>query len=314
MSSSSLNYFKQYITRSTYVSKHILNVYKLGLLHSILPFLVCKTVCCIVDIDEVQYTCRLYTIVYQNSTKEIVLILMSLSYIPYHLIIFMMTRQCWFFSLLQITLFYKVKDILPLPPFSHMICCFFAFCSTGYTQSGNGRFLTYIPSWWKNLPRLVRAGDARPPPFTVFTITYKVAVCRPTPLFSVVCSTQTKRQSMVVLCLTFISLTGHTFAGFCYKKFNNGCQSVRSTIWPHALSVLDYSMSNEDFCPCLAWNSSVSNNIFAYFFLQATTVNRSFAHVSHLDFWEMSGFEPRQLPYNSQVLYQQCCPSLSRLT
>ncbi len=32
-----------------------------------------------------------------------------------------------------------------------------------YAQSGNGDFLAYIPSWWKNLPSLVRVGDARPP-------------------------------------------------------------------------------------------------------------------------------------------------------
>ncbi len=30
--------------------------------------------------------------------------------------------------------------------------------STQYTQSVNGRFLSYIPSWWKNYPRLVRGG------------------------------------------------------------------------------------------------------------------------------------------------------------
>ncbi len=45
-----------------------------------------------------------------------------------------------------------------------------------YTQSGNGRFLAYIPSWWKNQPWLVRVRGARPPPFTLVTITYKVVV------------------------------------------------------------------------------------------------------------------------------------------
>jgi hypothetical protein len=51
--------------------------------------------------------------------------------------------------------------------------------STEYTQSGNGRFLAYIPSLWKNQPWLVRVGSARPPPFTLFTFTYKVAVYTP---------------------------------------------------------------------------------------------------------------------------------------
>ncbi len=41
------------------------------------------------------------------------------------------------------------------------------FILTEYTQSGNYRFLAYIPSWWKNQPRLVRVGSARPPPFTL---------------------------------------------------------------------------------------------------------------------------------------------------
>jgi hypothetical protein len=54
------------------------------------------------------------------------------------------------------------------------------FCSglatTENTQSGNGRFPAYLPSRWKNLPRPVRVGGARPPPFTIVTITYKVAV------------------------------------------------------------------------------------------------------------------------------------------
>ncbi len=46
-----------------------------------------------------------------------------------------------------------------------------------YTQSGNGRFLAYIPS--KNQPWLVRVGVHSPPPFTIFTITYKVSVDAP---------------------------------------------------------------------------------------------------------------------------------------
>ncbi len=32
-----------------------------------------------------------------------------------------------------------------------------------YTQSGDCRFLAYIPSWWKKQPWLVRVGGARPP-------------------------------------------------------------------------------------------------------------------------------------------------------
>ncbi len=53
--------------------------------------------------------------------------------------------------------------------------------TTEYTQRGNCRFLAYIPSWWKNQPWLVRVrgGGARPPPFTLFTIMYKVAVFAP---------------------------------------------------------------------------------------------------------------------------------------
>ncbi len=46
-------------------------------------------------------------------------------------------------------------------------------------ESGNGRFLAYIPSRLKNQPSLVRVGGARPPPFTLFTITYKIAVYAP---------------------------------------------------------------------------------------------------------------------------------------
>ncbi len=49
-------------------------------------------------------------------------------------------------------------------------------------QSGNARFLSYIPSWWKNLPRLVRGGGAAAlqaqSSFTIF-IRYKVAVYAP---------------------------------------------------------------------------------------------------------------------------------------
>ncbi len=48
-----------------------------------------------------------------------------------------------------------------------------------HTQSGTCRFLAYIPLWWKNYPRLVRVGGARPPPFTIVTFKYKVAVYAP---------------------------------------------------------------------------------------------------------------------------------------
>ncbi len=54
--------------------------------------------------------------------------------------------------------------------------CRLVTCSEN-TQSGNGRFLAYIP--WKNEPTLVWVGSARPPPFTTFNITYKVAVYAP---------------------------------------------------------------------------------------------------------------------------------------
>jgi hypothetical protein len=37
--------------------------------------------------------------------------------------------------------------------------------STEYIQSGTGRFLAYIPSSWKNKPRLVRVGGCTPTPF-----------------------------------------------------------------------------------------------------------------------------------------------------
>jgi hypothetical protein len=33
---------------------------------------------------------------------------------------------------------------------------------TEYTQSGNGHFMAYIPSWWKNQPSLVRWGMHAP--------------------------------------------------------------------------------------------------------------------------------------------------------
>jgi hypothetical protein len=40
--------------------------------------------------------------------------------------------------------------------------------------------VAYIPLWWKNQPWLVRVGGARPcTPFTLFTITYKVALYAP---------------------------------------------------------------------------------------------------------------------------------------
>ncbi len=52
--------------------------------------------------------------------------------------------------------------------------------TTEYTQSGKSRFLAYISSW-KKKPWLVtvRVGGTRPPPFTLFTIMYKVAVNAP---------------------------------------------------------------------------------------------------------------------------------------
>ncbi len=50
--------------------------------------------------------------------------------------------------------------------------------TTEYTQSSNGVQM-YIPSWWKSQPWLVRMEGARPPPFTLFNITYKVAVYAP---------------------------------------------------------------------------------------------------------------------------------------
>jgi hypothetical protein len=51
---------------------------------------------------------------------------------------------------------------------------------TEYTQSGNGRFLAYtFHHDGKIRTGLVRVGGARPPPFTLCTITYKVAVYAP---------------------------------------------------------------------------------------------------------------------------------------
>ncbi len=48
--------------------------------------------------------------------------------------------------------------------------------STEYTQSSNGHFLANIPPWWKIQPRLVVVVGARPPCFTISTITYKLVV------------------------------------------------------------------------------------------------------------------------------------------
>ncbi len=50
------------------------------------------------------------------------------------------------------------------------------FLSTEYIQSGNGRFLAHIPSWWKISPASWWWGVHAHPPFPIFTITYKVAV------------------------------------------------------------------------------------------------------------------------------------------
>jgi len=49
----------------------------------------------------------------------------------------------------------------------------FKYHTAEYTQSGNCHFVAYIISWWKNQPRW-GWGVARPPPFTISTITYKV--------------------------------------------------------------------------------------------------------------------------------------------
>jgi hypothetical protein len=51
--------------------------------------------------------------------------------------------------------------------------------SIQYTQSGNIRFLAYIPSRWKNQPWLVRVEVHYPHPLTLFTITHQVAVYAP---------------------------------------------------------------------------------------------------------------------------------------
>ncbi len=53
--------------------------------------------------------------------------------------------------------------------------------STEYTQSGNGRFLAYITSWMmEKSAQPVEGGGCTPPPFTLFTIAYKVVVYAPT--------------------------------------------------------------------------------------------------------------------------------------
>ncbi len=41
----------------------------------------------------------------------------------------------------------------------------FTVTSTESTHSGNGHYLAYILSWWKNLPSLVRDGGCTPTPF-----------------------------------------------------------------------------------------------------------------------------------------------------
>ncbi len=51
--------------------------------------------------------------------------------------------------------------------------------ATEYTQSDNCRFLAHIPSWWKNQLWSVGVRGARPPPFSLFTITNKDAVYTP---------------------------------------------------------------------------------------------------------------------------------------
>jgi hypothetical protein len=48
-----------------------------------------------------------------------------------------------------------------------------------YTQNNNWHFLAFIPSWWKNLPILLRVVGARPSPFNISTITYKAVVYAP---------------------------------------------------------------------------------------------------------------------------------------
>ncbi len=52
--------------------------------------------------------------------------------------------------------------------------------TTEYTQSGDCRFLAYIPSWWKNHPWLVRVGGARPSPsLSAYYHHYKVGTYAP---------------------------------------------------------------------------------------------------------------------------------------
>ncbi len=46
----------------------------------------------------------------------------------------------------------------------------FTVTSTESTHSGNGHYLAYILSCWKNQPSLVRVVDARPPLFTISTL------------------------------------------------------------------------------------------------------------------------------------------------
>ncbi len=51
---------------------------------------------------------------------------------------------------------------------------------TEYTQSGNGHFLSYIPSWWKNQPSLVRVGVHAPyPPTQLYLPSHKSCVYAP---------------------------------------------------------------------------------------------------------------------------------------
>jgi hypothetical protein len=109
------------------------------------------------------------------------------------------------------------------------------------TQSGNGHFLAYIPSWWKNLPRLVRVGDA---PFTITTITYKVVVYAPVkradtlPLFLLypymysVAETEANGDSRSKYG-RYPSLVGPLGSSCRYKRFLSclGCSSLPSVIF-----------------------------------------------------------------------------------
>jgi len=45
---------------------------------------------------------------------------------------------------------------------------------TEYTQSGDCRFLAYIPSWWKNQPWLVGVGGCTPTPFSLLPLRKKL--------------------------------------------------------------------------------------------------------------------------------------------